>query len=107
MSAARRRNRDERQRREEAAGKLPPSNRIPLNLDGKPLFKISHYHIGSWCPLPDGKGPAEAVAFHLVVELADGSGDLLEMALRLKTPRAVDELIASLERHRNDVWPGG
>ncbi len=90
------------ERRRRAADKLPPPNRVPQNLDERPMFRVVEYGVGSWCPTPDGSGPAEAIVLHLTIDLA---GDLMEVALRLKTPRAVDELIATLERHRNDVWP--
>jgi len=96
--------RKDRDRRRRAADKLPPANRLPQNLDGRGLFRITEYGVASWCPTPDGSGPAEAVVFHLKVDFGDG--DEFEFGLRLKTPRAVDELIALLERHRNDVWPG-
>ena len=95
--------RDERRRR--AADRLPPPNRVPHGLEDCPVLRIEDYRVGSWCPTPDGSGPAEAVALHLRCLFSDGTR--IEFALRLKTPGAVDTLIASLERHRNDVWPGG
>ena len=95
--------RNERRRR--AADRLPPPNRLPEGLAGRPLLRIVDYQVGSWCPTPDGSGPAEAVALHLRCQLADD--ELIEFVMRLKTPGTVDTLIASLERHRNDVWPGG
>ena len=95
--------RDRRERRERAAGKLPPPNRIPVNLADAGIVGVKEYGCASWCPTPDGSGPAEAVVLHLTVELVSG-GDLT-LGLRLKSACAVDELIAMLERHRNDVWP--
>lgn len=94
-------NRDRRQR---AADALPPPNRIPLSLAELGIRNIREYGVASWCPTPDGSGPAEAVVVHLTIETDLGD---LQLGLRLKTPRAVDEMIACLERHRNDVWPGG
>jgi hypothetical protein len=93
-----------RERRRRAADALPPVNRVPHNLDGK-HFSIVEYGVASWCPERDGKVPAEAVAFHITIGFGDG--DQLKAVMRLKTPRAVDELVAALERHRNDVWPAG
>jgi hypothetical protein len=93
-----------RDRRRQAADRLPPANRIPAGLAGRPIFRITEYGVASWCPTPDGSGPAEAVVMHLTLDVG---GERVELGLRLKSPRAVDELIALLERHRNDVWPGG
>ncbi|MCG8583718.1 MAG: hypothetical protein MI757_03305 [Pirellulales bacterium] len=62
--------------------------------------RITEYTVGSWCPTPDGSGPAEAVAIQLMTDLPDWS-----FMLRLKSPAAVDEMIEALKRHRNDVWP--
>lgn len=94
-----------RDRRRKAEGMLPPPNRIPLNLADLGIIGIKEYGVASWCPTPDGSGSAEAVVLHLTIEWVLGAD--LQLGLRLKTPRAVDELIAMLERHRNDVWPGG
>lgn len=79
---------------------LPPPNRVPQPLEGRQIQAVEEYGVGSWCPTPDGTGPAEAVVLHYRIE---GLG---EFGLRLKTPERVNELIAMLERHRNDVWPG-
>lgn len=76
---------------------LPPVNRVPRELLGLTLIG---YTVGSWCPTQDGSGPPEAVALGLVVDGFPG-----ELVMRLKSPRAVDELIAALQRHKADVWP--
>lgn len=93
-------------RRRRAADKLPPQNRIPQNLEDfkRPFFEIVEYGVASWCPEKDGKGPMTAVALHLTIKMGD---KLCELVMRLKTPRAVDEMIALLERNRDNVWPGG
>jgi hypothetical protein len=97
-------NRDRRERRREAEANLPPGNRVPRPLGrgyaGGEIRPIAEYGVGSWCPTQDGSGPATAVVLHFT--MADGQ----QFGLRLKSARAVDELIAMLERHRNDVWPG-
>ena len=90
-------------RRRRAADKLPPQNRIPENLDDRPMLEIVEYGVASWSPERDGKGPMTAVALHLKVRI--GEREFLEFVMRLKTPRAVDEMIALLERNRNNVWP--
>jgi hypothetical protein len=97
--------RHNRERRRKAADALPPPNRVPVNLAQVGLRNIKSYGVASWCPTPDGSGPAEAVVLHLTIGTVEG--DDLEIGLRLKSARAVDEMIAALERHRNDVWPGG
>lgn len=81
---------------------MPPPDLQPEELSTRKMVWITEIGVGSWCPTPDGSGPATAVVLHFKV--SDGK-DEVEMALRLKTPRAVDELIAMLERHRDDVWP--
>ena len=66
---------------------------------------IEDYCVGSWCPTPDGTGPATAVALEL--RLKTRSTEIVSVIMRLKTPQAVDQMIAALEKHRNDVWPKG
>jgi len=66
-----------------------------LNSDG--------YHVVSWCPTEDGTGKPEAVGVILPIF---GKGDEeIKIMLRLKTRRAVNEMIFALERHREDVFP--
>lgn len=66
---------------------------------------IEEYTVGSWCPTNDGTGPATAVAIELAIKTK--GGDPLPLIMRLKTPRAVDAMIAALQKHRDDVWPKG
>lgn len=79
---------------------LPPASRVPMNLEGMAFLEIEEYHVASWCPLPDGQGPATQVHFMLKIK-----GIATPLTLRLKSARAADELISVLERHRFDVWP--
>lgn len=80
---------------------LPLPNRIPENCPDHLLaLRIGDYQVGSWHPLPDGKGRATQV--HLALRLNVGV-----VVLRLKSRNAVQTLIDALERHRDDVWPGG
>ena len=60
---------------------------------------LEGYSIGAWCPSLDGTGKPTAVAFSLQVK---GLGDLV---LRLKSPRAVDEMVALLLQYKKEVWP--
>lgn len=59
---------------------------------------IEEYTVGSWCPTPDGTGPAVAVAIELKVN------GLPPLVMRLKSRRAVQEMIFALEKHRDDVF---
>lgn len=77
-------------------------NRLPKpEFGGEPLFgrTVKSFTVGSWCPTPDGSGKPEAVA--LSIELMTGE----HLVMRLKTPRAVDETIQLLLRHKRDCWP--
>lgn len=85
------------QNRNKKKQRLPPPSTTPQQLLG---MQIESYHVGSWCPSPDGTGPAEAVAIGLKIK-----GLPHELILRLKSPERVDELIQLLLRHKRDVWP--
>lgn len=63
-----------------------------------PSIAIEGYTVGSWCPTKDGSGPPEAVA--IMLEVAG-----VPILLRLKSRQAVNDMIESLERYREDVWP--
>lgn len=73
----------------------------PMEPGGTPLFgpNVKSFTVGSWCPTPDGSGPALAVG--LSIELDNGN----HIVFRLKTPERVDEFIQMLLRHKRDVWP--
>lgn len=78
------------------------SNRLPPpEFGGEPLFgrTVKSFTVGSWCPTPDGSGQPEAVA--LTIELMTDE----HIVMRLKTPKAVDQTIQMLLRHKRDVWP--
>jgi hypothetical protein len=81
--------------------KIPPMNRVPRGLTG--VLRVKEFGVASWCPTPDGSGPAEAVAFHLTFA-GPGLGEQ-EIGLLLKSPEAVDQLVEMLLRHKADVWP--
>lgn len=76
--------------------------RLPPPAPGaQPLFgpNVKSYGVGSWCPTPDGSGPAEAVAIDIELETGE------HLVVRLRSPRAVDQMIQMLLRHKRDVWP--
>lgn len=76
--------------------------RLPPPKPGdRPLFgpNVKSFTVGSWCASPDGSGPATAVGISIETER---HGDLV---LRLKSPRAVDQMIQMLLRHKREVWP--
>lgn len=75
---------------------LPPPEHMRRPLIGPNIVDFS---VGEWCPTPDGTGKPEAVAISIRTER---HGDLV---LRLKTPKAVDNLIQMLLRHKRRVWP--
>lgn len=76
--------------------RLPPATPGNRPLRGP---NLSGYTVGSWCPTPDGSGPPQAVA--IALHLENGP----DLVFRLKSPRAVDELIQMLLRHKREVWP--
>lgn len=80
---------------------LPPANRVPQNTGGLPCFPVREYHVGSWGPLPDGKGPSTEVHVSLLCEGIPGP-----MVMRFRSAAALDEYVDAILRHRADVWPG-
>lgn len=62
------------------------------------------YDVFEWKPTQDGTGDATAVC--LVFSMKIGDVELRPM-IRLKSRRAVNEMIAALEKHRDGVWPQG
>ena len=73
----------------------------PINEGKRSIFarNIKGYTVGSWCPTPDGSGSPTAVAIEFDI------GIDVPVAIRLKSPEAVDQLIQALLRHKRDVWP--
>lgn len=60
------------------------------------------YDVYSWSPGRAGEGvPSTQVHLVLPVDAAKS------VALKLKSPRALDELVGALLQHRRDVWPTG
>jgi len=82
------------------AKRIPPVSSRRVALEGLPIVS---YTVGDWCNNQDGSGPPEAVALSLKVEFSPGV--VADLVFRLKTPRAVDNLIQSLLRHKRSTWP--
>jgi hypothetical protein len=82
---------------------LPPASRVPKNLNFPvlPIYGVEEYGVGSWCPLPDGQGPATQVHLHFRIR-----GIPERLVMRFKSAAELDRFIEALKRHRYDVWPG-
>lgn len=76
--------------------RLPPMTARGENFYGP---NVKEFCVGSWCAEPNGEGPATAVA--ISIRLENG----MDIVLRLKTPKRVDQIIQMLLRHKRDVWP--
>lgn len=59
----------------------------------KPKFELF-----TWCSDTHGQNPEQV---HLVMEIAEG----VKVMVRFTGTKVIDDLILSLTRHRNDVWP--
>ena len=57
------------------------------------------YDVFSWSPGAAGAG-VPSTQVHLAVPVVDG----VRVVLRLKSARALDELVGVLLQHRKDVW---
>jgi hypothetical protein len=55
-------------------------------------------NVYSWCPTPDGSGPATQVHLHF------GTPPGIVGVMRFKSPRTLDRIIDALIDHREDVW---
>jgi hypothetical protein len=76
--------------------RLPPSTPGERALRGR---NVKSFTVGSWCPTPDGSGPATCVAISIELETGE------DIVFRLKTPHAVDQMVQMLLRHKREVWP--
>lgn len=65
------------------------------------LFELQEYQVAEWVPGDNGIGKPEAVALRFML---GGSFDGVEFMIRLKSRRAVNELVALLEQYRDRVW---
>jgi hypothetical protein len=55
-------------------------------------------NVYSWCPSPDGTGPATQVHLHI------GKPPSPVLVVRFKGPKTLDAIIQALNEHRIDVW---
>lgn len=75
---------------------------IAKNLDEFPaLIPISGYRVCSWTPERDGKGKPEQV--YIMLDLNE-EFDGVSFAMRLKSKRAINEMIDTLIEYREEVW---
>lgn len=80
------------------ASAQPPEPEPEKNLAAYDLFELDGYEVAEWTPLPDGKGKPQQV--HFVLRCGPAM-----FTLRMKSSRAVNELIETLATHRDGVWP--
>jgi hypothetical protein len=78
-----------------AVGRLPTE--VPVGVAAEGLRVVE------WHSKPGAKGRPECVAILMDVPALGLPGPLV---MRLKTAAVLDELVASLVRHRAGVWPG-
>jgi len=68
--------------------------------DGKTGYFVGdEYAVRDWRPGPPGSGPTTQV--HLLIPIASD----VQVVLRLKSARALDELVGVLLEYRREVWP--
>jgi hypothetical protein len=81
---------------------IPSPERIDKNVADLGRYIIvpdEGYHVSSWCP-----GAAHLGASATQVHLRLCPAPDVSIVLRLKSARALDELVGVLLRHRQDVW---
>lgn len=79
--------------------KVPPMRAVDRNVRELPIVDGGVYDVYSWSEGDAGAG-VPPCQVHLVVPVAHG----VKVALRMKSARALDELVAVLLAHRKDVW---
>lgn len=80
---------------------LPPVSDDVVNLDELLVLDIDSYMVTEYHPERDAQGEPTMVVMLIDVK---GLGDV-QLGIRLKSTKAVNELIAALQRHRDSVWP--
>lgn len=81
---------------------VPAPERIDKNLSDLRMIPSEGYHVYSWSPGKIGEN-VPSTEVHLAIPVMLG-GARAEIMMRLKSPRALDELVAVLLQHRADVW---
>jgi hypothetical protein len=70
---------------------------------GIEIYEIDSYEVASWSPGDVTKGdPTTQV--HVIIHI---KGIKYPLVMRLKSKRAVDELVGLLTEYRDEVWPEG
>jgi hypothetical protein len=81
--------------------RVPPSTPFEQNLSERTIAIAPCYEVAGW-----REGPARSdipeTEVHLILPVAHG----IDVALRLKSSRAVDELVGVLLEHRRRVFGG-
>jgi hypothetical protein len=80
---------------------IPPSQLFEQPVDdGKTEYILGHeYEVRDWRAGPPGSGPTTEV--HVLVPLGPG----MKAVMRIKSARALDELVGVLLEYRKEVWP--
>ncbi len=86
--------------RKQTVPAMAPVDRNVSDTDGRwVLAPGDGYDVFSWSPGAAGES-VPSTQVHLVVPVVDG----VRVVLRLKSARALDELVGVLLQHRKDVW---
>lgn len=64
------------------------------------VVPVDEYFVGSWSPGPEGANTPPTQ-----VHISFDFPDIATFVVRLKSRRAVDEMIATLIEHRDYTWP--
>ncbi len=81
---------------------IPPMVAVDRNVADANTITVAApdgYSVYSWSPGAAGEG-VPSTQVHLVLPVSDG----VKFVLRLKSARALDELVGVLLQHRKDVW---
>lgn len=65
--------------------------------------EVDSITIANWCPSPDGTGRPQQV--HVLLDIC--GLEEVSIAIRFKSRRGLDNFVADLLSHANDVWPEG
>jgi hypothetical protein len=79
---------------------ITPVSDEPENIN-EVMFDVRDMEVANWHDLADGKGlPTEV---HIIIRVPGIS--MFPLVIRFKSARSIDQIIAILQRHRDDVWP--
>lgn len=63
------------------------------------VLEVDEIRVASWSPDPEAVEPPEQV--HLLIRVR---GIVDPFVVRFRSPVALDELVAALQSHRDEVW---